>query len=248
MKIVVFSILLLAAIASESLAQVLPDNFASRAECEAMVAAGKAAPYYPSITSNRPLLDDEVILPNPIGGCFLMEVPDRIGRWRYVYTEPGRDYVWRRPTSGSPAVETLPLRLAQCDNLIKDGPLASPFRITPPPITVDAPAPRTDDRELGRLRDELARQRSEIDLLRNQEEPLQNEVRFDVDTDDGMPGWLKAVITGAAIAGGGYLIYKCVTDWCEDENNNVNVINAGPSGVVVTQGLTAPAATFRLKF
>lgn len=108
-----FAALLLTLTATNLEAQTQPvDHWATRVECE----AATSAPYYkPSIISKRPTGRDEVIVPHPTGGCFEIDLPDRLTE-RF----PIRGRGWVRLAPGTPMVydsrNHSVKRLAECDN------------------------------------------------------------------------------------------------------------------------------------
>jgi hypothetical protein len=91
-----------AASASASLA----DHWQTADQC---LMATDAPFYYPTIKRNLPLGPNEVIRGHPTGGCFEMELPDRLGNRGWVKIDKDREFVYDTITG-------LPKRLAECNN------------------------------------------------------------------------------------------------------------------------------------
>lgn len=94
------------------------------AEC---LKATSAPFYYPSIRNPRKPGKNEVVLGHPTGGCFEMDLPDRLGDRGWVRIEPGRRFVYDA-TSGKV------LRLEECDNdIYSEAPFVRDEKKDPPP-------------------------------------------------------------------------------------------------------------------
>lgn len=113
---------LLPSLAEAQQSNAIVDHWATEAECR----ASEHAPFYvPSITSTKALGKNEVILPHPTGGCFEIELPDRITKgfpdegWGWIRVERGREVVFHSKTGKA-------LKIAKCDNRIRR---ESPFSI-----------------------------------------------------------------------------------------------------------------------
>lgn len=210
-----------------------PDHFSSENACMAALQSGNYDYYRPSVLRQAVLAANEAVRPYEADHCVLMDVSDRVGGGRqWVPIRQGTPRIVSTVTGGT-------LRHGECNNRIYAEALFSRPVAAPAATTTFAPqqqapvqfvqSPSLSDQALRELRDEIA-------SLRNSQTQTRTEVDVDVD-NDGMPGWLKAVIIGGAIAGGGWLTYKCITKWCKNENNNANVINlsTNPNGVVVIQ-------------
>lgn len=108
MKATVLLAVLLAMGSAQANAQAIVDRFSTVAEC----LATKEAPfYYPSIVSKRRVAANEVVRGHSTGGCFEMDLPDRVGGRGFVRVELGREFVYNRLTGQV-------LRLAECNNTV----------------------------------------------------------------------------------------------------------------------------------
>lgn len=87
----------------------LVDHWATKEEC---IGATTAPFYLPSILRQQPLAENEVIR-GLVGGCYKMDLPDRLGGVGWVRIESGRPGVFDRRTSG-------PLRLKECNNKLHE--------------------------------------------------------------------------------------------------------------------------------
>lgn len=101
-------VLALFAFGSLAEAQTAPviDHWKTAEEC---LAAQNAPFYYPTILSERKLGKGERIWGHQTGGCFEMDLPDRIAKRGFVRIEAGRRFVYDGTTGKL-------LRLAECNN------------------------------------------------------------------------------------------------------------------------------------
>ena len=91
---------------SSASAQRVVDHWATAAECM----AAKGSPFYrPSILRKQALGPDEAVRGHPTGGCFDIDLPDRMGGRGFVRIEAGRPFVYNLRTSEV-------LKLAECNN------------------------------------------------------------------------------------------------------------------------------------
>ncbi|MBP6883946.1 MAG: hypothetical protein KBC06_01795 [Candidatus Pacebacteria bacterium] len=86
----------------------LVDHWTTEAEC---MRETSAPLYYPEILSRQALALNEVVRGHPTGGCFEMDLPDRLGGRGFVRIEAGRKFVYNRVTGKV-------LRLAECNNKV----------------------------------------------------------------------------------------------------------------------------------
>ena len=120
----------------------LMDHWSTATEC---LAAETAPFYYPTLVKQRPLANNEIVNGHPTGGCFEMDLPDRMGGRGFVRIEKGREFVFDRTTGAV-------LRLAVSNNAVyswKPFPmedfgsaLKSRVAETPDPNAAPAPAPQ----------------------------------------------------------------------------------------------------------
>ena len=85
----------------------LIDHWQTSPEC---VKATSAPFYHPSILKKQKLGSNEVVRGHPTGGCFNMDLPDRV-RNEFVRIEQGREFVYDKNTGKV-------LRLAECNNSV----------------------------------------------------------------------------------------------------------------------------------
>ena len=89
-------------------AQQLVDHWSTASEC---TLAQDAPFYYPSVLKEQKLQKNEVVRGHSTGGCFEMDLPDRMGGRGWVKIEAGRRFVYDK-TDGTV------LRLAECNNIV----------------------------------------------------------------------------------------------------------------------------------
>lgn len=129
---VFFSIVATGSVAEAQQGAAIVDHWPTEAQCR----AAEHAPFYvPSFTSTKALGKDEVILPHPTGGCFEIELPDRLTKgfpeegWGWIRIERGREVVFHSKTGKA-------LKIAKCDNRIrKESPFSIPG-ISPNPFEI----------------------------------------------------------------------------------------------------------------
>ncbi len=204
-------------------AQTNTDHWATRVECE----VSTTAPFYtPSTMSDRPLEKDEVILPHPTGGCFEIDLPDRLTvRFPIV----GRGWV-RLPSKIPMVYNSLThsvRRVAKCDNKIYAEAPFGGHSVATNPFThiekteVEAPDPtpasRAEDEAPTPIRDSGVRE------VRKQ---FRREQRRRDDGDDNQSflkkHWVTTVVVGVTAS-----IVACITTGCLSQKQKTVVCVGG---------------------
>ena len=161
------------------------DHWSTSAEC---MAASNAPLYHPSMLRAQKLGPDEAIRGHPTGGCFEMDLPDRLGGKGFVRVEVGREFVYNLRTGQV-------LRLAACNNHVYSWTGFAPASGLQGPMGPQGPAgPQGPQGNSG--------QNAQMDMTALVAAMFQrNEARPRRDW-----GWLKKVGIGAAIVGTGFIV------------------------------------------